>query len=65
MIADAIKRAGGTDPEKMVTAMEATNYVGTIGTIAFAEGRSQPACAEDRQGVHHRPDAANGRTASR
>ncbi|MFO1115457.1 MAG: ABC transporter substrate-binding protein [Beijerinckiaceae bacterium] len=35
MIADAIKRAGGTDPEKMVTAMEATNYVGTIGTIAF------------------------------
>lgn len=35
MIADAIHRAGGTDPDKMVEAMEATDYVGTIGRIAF------------------------------
>jgi branched-chain amino acid transport system substrate-binding protein len=35
MIVDAIKRAGGTDPDKMVEAMEATDYVGTIGKIAF------------------------------
>ena len=35
MIVDAIKRAGGTDPDKMVEAMEATDYVGTIGRVAF------------------------------
>ncbi|WP_316188346.1 MULTISPECIES: ABC transporter substrate-binding protein [unclassified Bradyrhizobium] len=35
MIADAIHRAGGTDPDKMVEAMEATDYAGTIGRIAF------------------------------
>ena len=35
IIADAIKRAGGTDPDKMVDAMEKTNYVGTIGTVQF------------------------------
>ena len=35
MIVDAIKRAGGTDPDKMVDALEATDYVGTIGHIAF------------------------------
>jgi branched-chain amino acid transport system substrate-binding protein len=35
MIADAVKRAGSDDSDKLVTAMEATNYVGTIGTVAF------------------------------
>ncbi len=35
MWADAIKRAGGTDPDKMVEAMEQTDYVGTIGRIQF------------------------------
>ncbi len=35
VIADAIKRAGSTDPDKMVDAMEKTDYVGTIGTIKF------------------------------
>ena len=35
MIVDAIKRAGGTDPDKMVEAMEATDYVGTIGRVVF------------------------------
>ncbi|WP_428492827.1 ABC transporter substrate-binding protein [Rhodopila sp.] len=35
MWADAIRKAGGTDPDKMVAAMEQTNYVGTIGRIQF------------------------------
>ena len=35
MWAAAIKQAGGTDPDKMVTAMEQTDYVGTIGRIKF------------------------------
>jgi branched-chain amino acid transport system substrate-binding protein len=35
MWADAIKKAGGTDPDKMVTAMEQTDYVGTIGRVQF------------------------------
>ena len=34
-IADAIKRAGSTDPDKIVAAMEETDYVGTIGRIKF------------------------------
>jgi branched-chain amino acid transport system substrate-binding protein len=36
MWVEAIKRAGGsTDPDKMVEAMEKTDYVGTIGRIQF------------------------------
>jgi branched-chain amino acid transport system substrate-binding protein len=35
MWADAIKRAGSTDPDKIVTAMEQTDYTGTIGRIVF------------------------------
>ena len=35
MWADAIRKAGGTDPDAMVAAMEKTNYVGTIGRIEF------------------------------
>jgi branched-chain amino acid transport system substrate-binding protein len=34
-IADAIKRAGSTDPDKMVDALEKTDYVGTIGRVQF------------------------------
>jgi branched-chain amino acid transport system substrate-binding protein len=34
-IADAIKRAGSTDPDKMVDALEQTDYVGTIGRVQF------------------------------
>jgi branched-chain amino acid transport system substrate-binding protein len=34
-IADAIHRAGSTDSDKLVTALEATDYVGTIGRIQF------------------------------
>jgi branched-chain amino acid transport system substrate-binding protein len=35
MWADAIRRAGSTDPDKIVAAMEKTDYVGTIGRIQF------------------------------
>jgi branched-chain amino acid transport system substrate-binding protein len=36
MIAEAVRRAGGsTDSDKLVDAMEKTDYVGTIGRIAF------------------------------
>src|ERR1700683_3296299 len=34
-IADAFKRAGATDPDKMVDALEKTDYVGTIGRWQF------------------------------
>jgi branched-chain amino acid transport system substrate-binding protein len=35
IIADAIRRAGSTDPDKMVTELEKTDYVGTIGRLQF------------------------------
>jgi branched-chain amino acid transport system substrate-binding protein len=41
MWADAIRKAGGTDPDKMVAAMEQTDYVGTIGRIQFLPKESQ------------------------
>ncbi len=34
-IADAIKRAGSTDPDKLVDALEKTDWVGTIGRVEF------------------------------
>jgi branched-chain amino acid transport system substrate-binding protein len=34
-VADAIKRAGSTDPDKLVDALEKTDYVGTIGRVQF------------------------------
>jgi branched-chain amino acid transport system substrate-binding protein len=34
-IADAIKRAGSVDPDKLVDAMEKTDFVGTIGRVQF------------------------------
>lgn len=41
MWTDAIKRAGSTDPDKMVAAMEKTDYVGTIGRITFLPKEDQ------------------------
>jgi len=35
IIAEAIHRAGSTDSEKLVAAMEKTDYVGTIGRVQF------------------------------
>lgn len=40
-IADAIKRAGSTDADKMVTALEATDWEGTVGRIQFY-GKDDP-----------------------
>jgi branched-chain amino acid transport system substrate-binding protein len=40
-IADAIRRAGSTDPDKLVAALEKTDWVGTIGRIQF-KGRDTP-----------------------
>ena len=40
-LADAFKRAGSTDSDKLVTALEATDYVGTIGRIQF-KGKDSP-----------------------
>ena len=40
-IADAIKRAGSTESDKLVTALEATDYVGTIGRVQF-KGKDSP-----------------------
>ena len=34
VVAEAIKRAGSTDPDKLVEALEKTDYVGTIGRVA-------------------------------
>ena len=41
IIADAIHRAGGTDPDKMVTALEATDWVGAAGRAQFF-GKDDP-----------------------
>jgi len=41
MIVDAIRRAGSTDPDKLVAAMEQTNWEGTIGRVQF-EGKDNP-----------------------
>ena len=35
IIAEAIKRAGGTGPDKLVTALEQTDHIGTIGREVF------------------------------
>ena len=58
-IADAIKRAGSTDADKLVEALEKTDWEGTIGRIQFY-GKDDPVHPFDqiRQGPDHRPDAA-------
>jgi len=40
-IADAIKRAGSTDSDKLVSALEQTDYEGTIGRVQF-KGKDTP-----------------------
>jgi branched-chain amino acid transport system substrate-binding protein len=35
VVAEAVKRAGSSDPEKLVDALEKTDYVGTIGRVQF------------------------------
>ena len=40
-IADAVKRAGSTDADKLVDALEKTDYEGTIGRVQFY-GKDDP-----------------------
>jgi branched-chain amino acid transport system substrate-binding protein len=40
-IADAIHRAGSTDPDKLVDALEKTDWIGTIGRVQFL-GKDTP-----------------------
>jgi branched-chain amino acid transport system substrate-binding protein len=54
-IADAIHRAGSTDPDKMVTALEATNWQGTVGQVQFY-GKDHPYTHAMKYG----PDAVSG-----
>ncbi|MGY4597455.1 branched-chain amino acid transport system substrate-binding protein [Bradyrhizobium sp. GM22.5] len=66
-IADAVKRAGSTDADKLVAALETTDWEGTIGRVQFyGKGRSVHALDQIRQGPDHRADAAMaGRQAER
>ena len=40
-LCDAIKRAGSTEPDKLVDAVEKTNWEGTVGRIQFF-GKDDP-----------------------
>lgn len=55
IIADAIKRAGSTDPDKMVAELEKTDYVGTVGRVAFY-GRDN----RFTHGLKYGPDFVSG-----
>ncbi len=55
IITDAITRAGSTDPDKMVTELEKTNYEGTIGQVQFY-GRDD----EFTHGLKYGPGAVTG-----
>ncbi len=55
IITDAIKRAGSTDPDKMVTELEKTDYVGTIGRVQFYGRDSQ-----FTHGLKYGPDNVSG-----
>jgi branched-chain amino acid transport system substrate-binding protein len=55
IIADAIKRAGSTDPDKMVAELEKTDYVGTIGRVQFY-GRDD----QFTHGLKYGPDYVSG-----
>jgi branched-chain amino acid transport system substrate-binding protein len=41
IFAEAIRKAGGTDPDKMVDAMEHTDWIGTMGRIVYL-GKDDP-----------------------
>ncbi len=42
LVADAIKRAGSTDPAKVIAALEQTHFVGAQGEYAFPYGSGTP-----------------------
>jgi branched-chain amino acid transport system substrate-binding protein len=55
IIAEAIQRAGSTDPDKMVDELEKTNFEGTIGRVQFY-GKED----EFTHGLKYGPDNVNG-----
>ena len=55
IFADAIRRAGSTDPDKLVEALEATDWQGTVGRMRFF-GKDDPFTHALRYG----PDGVNG-----
>ncbi len=55
IITDAIKRAGSTDPDKMVAEIEKTDFEGTIGRVKFY-GRTD----KFTHGLVYGADAVNG-----
>src|SRR6202161_829744 len=55
IIAEAIQRAGSTDPDKMVTELEKTDFEGTIGRIQFY-GKAD----EFTHGIKSGPGAVTG-----
>ncbi|MDR3465158.1 MAG: ABC transporter substrate-binding protein [Xanthobacteraceae bacterium] len=55
IIAAAIRRAGSTDPDKMVAELEKTDYEGVVGRVKFY-GRSD----QFTHGLIYGPDAING-----
>ena len=55
IIADAIKRAGSTDPDKIVAAMEKTDFDGTIGRIEFYGKDEIHAMGSRPARARHRP----------
>ena len=55
LIADAIRRTGGTDPDKMVTALEAADYEGTVGRVQFF-GKDAPFT----HAIKYGPDTVSG-----
>jgi branched-chain amino acid transport system substrate-binding protein len=55
IIADAIGRAGSTDPDKMVEELEKTDTIGTIGRVKFY-GRDD----QFTHGLVYGPDAVSG-----
>jgi branched-chain amino acid transport system substrate-binding protein len=42
LLADAIKRAGSTDPDGIIHALETTKYVGVRGQYSFATDHDPP-----------------------
>ena len=54
-IADAIRRAGSDDPEKIVDALEKTDWIGTVGHIRFY-GKDD----SHTHGMVYGPDAVSG-----
>ena len=55
LIADAIHRSGGTDPDKMVTALEGADYEGTVGRVQFF-GKDAPFT----HAIKYGPDTVSG-----